>query len=58
MKSGQRARWRLDSPYPYPNSTQVLPVSGEGEEEEWELESILDQRERYGKTQYLVKYKG
>ena len=47
-----------DSPYPKPNITQVLPVSSEGEEEEWELESILDQRERYGKTQYLVKYKG
>ena len=47
-----------DSPYPTPGTLKVLPVSGEGDEAEWELESLLDKRTHRGKTQYLVKYKG
>ena len=47
-----------DSPYPTPGTLKVLPVSGDGAEAEWELESILDKRTHRGKTQYLVKYKG
>jgi len=27
-------------------------------EEEYEVEQILDKRTRYGKTQYLIKWKG
>ena len=33
-----------DSPYPTPGTLKVLPVSGEGEEAEWELESCYDHR--------------
>ena len=46
------------SPYPTPDTLKVLPVTGEDDEAEWELESILDKRTHRGKTQYLVKYKG
>ena len=47
-----------DSPYPTPGILKVLPVTGEGDKAEWELESILDKRTHRGKTQFLVKYKG
>jgi hypothetical protein len=34
------------------------PIKIEGRQEEWEVEKILDKRERYKKVQYLVKWKG
>ena len=46
------------TPYPTPGALKVLPVSGEGEEAEWELDAILDKRVIRKKNQYLVKYKG
>ena len=47
-----------NDPYQQPNSQQVLPVSGSGDDEEWELENILDKRTRRLKTEYLVQFKG
>ena len=44
-----------NDPYQQPNSQQVLPVSGSGDDEEWELEKILDKRTRRLKTEYLVR---
>ena len=40
-----------NDPYQQPNSQQVLPVSGSGDDEEWELEKILDKRTRRLKRQ-------
>ena len=47
-----------NDPYQQPKSQQILPVSGTGDEEEWELEKILDKRKRRKDTEYLVQYKG
>ena len=46
------------TPYPTPGVLKVLPVSDEGEDAEWELQAILEQRINRRKNQYLVKYKG
>jgi len=46
------------TPYPTPGALKVLPVSGENEEAEWELDAVLDTRVIRKKNQYLVRYKG
>jgi len=55
---------------PYLNSEEIMPeripihprptptVYGEDEEPEWDVESILDKRQRGRQLQYLVKWKG
>ena len=47
-----------NDPYRKPISLLPVPVTGFGEDEEWELEKIVDSKRIRGKTEYLVQYKG
>ena len=47
-----------DGPYGSPGMLQPLPVFEEDGQDHWEVAGILDRKRHYGKTKYLVQYKG